>query len=392
MLHLKQRIIGISPLIHGIMKTEAEPVYIWAVVLSRYPLMEDGGFYMGKANNAIIHYLSDKSRFADLFNAVLYGGRQVLDPEKLREISPVTYEDIESRGDKKPPKRRERRKDLAMRYKDGAIYRIFLGEAQNDIYYALPLRNLEYQAAVYRKQYEKKKAEHEKAEDYESFAEKVSGLKKGEKLVPVHILWIYHGEDAWDGPRSFKDLLDFGNSEEEAERFSLEPKLICINEMEDFHLFRTELRDLMELLKLRDNRSEIKRVVEEDRWKKTITADTLEAASVLLNAPSIWKNRTKYGNRKEGYNLCRALREWREEIIEETTERVEKETAERVEKETTERISARVKKETTERNTIELLRNLIRNTGFSVENAMQALGVPEEVRAGYAEKLNEAEL
>ncbi len=319
---------------------------------------------MGKANNAIIHYLSDKSRFADLFNAVLYGGKQVLDPEKLREISPVTYEDIESRDEKKPPKRRERRNDLAMRYMDGAIYRIFLGEAQNDIHYALPLRNLEYQAAVYRQQFEKIKKDHEKAKDYESYAEKASGLKKGEKLIPVHILWIYHGEDAWDGPRSFKDLLDFGNSEEEAECFSLEPKLICINEMENFDLFRTELRDLLELLKLRDNRSEIKRVVEEDRWKKAITVDTLEAASVLLNAPSIWKNRTRYGNRKEGYNLCRALREWREEIIEETTER----------------------------DTIELLRNLIRNTGFSMEKAMQALDVPEEKRAGYAKKLQEAEM
>ena len=36
--------------------------------------------------------------------------------------------------------------------------------------------------------------------------------------------------------------------------------------------------------------------------------------------------------------MCTALKEWRDEIVEETTERVERETTVRVERETTERV------------------------------------------------------
>lgn len=45
-------------------------------------------------------------------------------------------------------------------------------------------------------------------------------------------------------------------------------------------------------------------------------ADTLEAISVLLNAPKIWNNRKKYMNNNENeeeYNMCRALQEWIDE-------------------------------------------------------------------------------
>ena len=54
--------------------------------------------------------------------------------------------------------------------------------------------------------------------------------------------------------------------------------------------------------------------------------------------------------------MCTGMKEWREEIIEETTERVEKETAERVERETAERLEVQ--------NTVNYAQNLIDNEGF----------------------------
>ena len=93
---------------------------------------------MGQINNVIVNYLSDRSRFADLINAEVYHGRQVIKPEGLTEISPVTYRKQPEKCDSKPPVRKEDREDIAMRYEDGSIYRLFLLETQETIAYNLP--------------------------------------------------------------------------------------------------------------------------------------------------------------------------------------------------------------------------------------------------------------
>lgn len=98
---------------------------------------------MGKKNNVLNHYLSDKTRFADLFNALQYSGRQVIRAEDLVEVSATTYEDLENRGDGVPA-RRERRGDLAMRCRSGGVYRLLLDENQENVVYNLPVRTLNY--------------------------------------------------------------------------------------------------------------------------------------------------------------------------------------------------------------------------------------------------------
>ncbi len=42
---------------------------------------------MGKYDDALYRYLSDNDRFADFFNAVLFGGRQILRGESLQPDS-----------------------------------------------------------------------------------------------------------------------------------------------------------------------------------------------------------------------------------------------------------------------------------------------------------------
>ena len=41
---------------------------------------------MGKADVNVNIWLSEKNRFANLFNGVIYGGRQVILPEDLEEV------------------------------------------------------------------------------------------------------------------------------------------------------------------------------------------------------------------------------------------------------------------------------------------------------------------
>ena len=357
---------------------------------------------MGKDNNAIIRYLSDKRRFADLFNAVLYGGRQVLDPEKLTEVSGTTYIDLGYREGDKPPKPKERRDDITMRYDDGGLYRILIGEMQSEIDYLLPLRNIKYLASHYDNQYEELKKKHKRDNDLVGATERLSGIKKTDRLVPVHMIWLYHGEKPWDGPRSFKDILDLSGADEEELKCLLEPRLLCVNEMTDFGSFHTELRELLKLLSIRGDKNALRTMISDDESYSHLGEDTIQAASVLLRAPKIWKNRKKYQIDEEGYDMCTALKEWREEIIEETTERVDRETTERVERETTERVeretterveretTERVERDTSEKETIQHIRSLILVEGFSIERALHALGIPGELHDTYIQKLKES--
>ena len=50
--------------------------------------------------------------------------------------------------------------------------------------------------------------------------------------------------------------------------------------------------------------------------KNPFSDSILEAAAILLNAPSIWKKRRTYVNDDEGrdYNMCKALEDWAAEI------------------------------------------------------------------------------
>ena len=46
---------------------------------------------MGKADIAVKNWLSDNERFADLFNGMIFGGRQVVRPEELENMDRETH-------------------------------------------------------------------------------------------------------------------------------------------------------------------------------------------------------------------------------------------------------------------------------------------------------------
>ena len=56
---------------------------------------------MGKADVNVNIWLSEKKRFANLFNGVIYGGRQVILPEDLEEVNPVSSVSVKSNRENK---------------------------------------------------------------------------------------------------------------------------------------------------------------------------------------------------------------------------------------------------------------------------------------------------
>lgn len=184
---------------------------------------------MGQKNNVMNHYFRNKKRFADLFNGVFFQGKSVVDSDALTEISgiyedpediPVSEYPNEDNCDLKsetsmPPKRKERSRDIKMNLDTGEVFRLLAIENQENVNYIMPFRCMQYDTLEYGRQIEELQAKNDREEDYKNGAEWLCKIKKTDRLTPVYTLCVYHGEDEWDGPRSLKDMMDFGTDSDE---------------------------------------------------------------------------------------------------------------------------------------------------------------------------------
>ena len=283
---------------------------------------------MGKISNSINHYLSDNRRFADLFNGICFQGKTVIRAEDLLEASHVYHEvsgEIDQTGKReKSRKRGERIRDICKLLKTGETLRVLALENQEMIDYSMPFRCMQYDVMEYGKQLDVLKKKNRQGSNpvingLATMAEKFCGLKKTDRIAPVYTVCLYHGTELWDGPRSLRDMMDFGDSGDSFRNiFKDYPlQLYCLNEAQDLQIFHTEIGMLFQTLQYRKDRSGLKQLIQQDARYQRMDAETLETMSVMLELPSIWKEREKYMKKsdenREVYNMCQAVREWAEE-------------------------------------------------------------------------------
>ena len=276
---------------------------------------------MGKADMAMSEYLGNRKRFADLFNGILFQGKQVIREEELSEASPSYRFREQGEGSgkgKREGKLSGRSRDVKMRLKSGEVLRVLAVENQNQVDYTMPLRCMEYDALEYRKQLSEHK-ERNRRGNYRGMtgAERLCGMRKEEKLFPVYTICLYHGEKEWDGPRKLSEMMDFGKEGEAFEgMFSDYPmRLYCIGEEEDFDRFHTELRELFCAVKNRRDKRALQELMEKEEGYRHLSAETAKTMSVLLNMPRIWEERERYmeEEEEEEYDMCQAIKEWIED-------------------------------------------------------------------------------
>lgn len=274
---------------------------------------------MGKISNSINHYLSDNRRFADLFNGICFRGETVIRAEDLLEGSQVYHETIgEIRQKERDAKRRERIRDICKLLKTGETLRVLALENQQMIDYTMPLRCMQYDVMEYGKQLDALKKKNKSENRLDGIAEKMCGVKRTDRLVPVYTLCLYHGMDQWDGPRTLSDMMSFESGKDSFRKiFKDYPmQLYCLNEAQDLQVFHTELGILFQALQYRKDRVGLRKLTMQDARYRHLDADTLETMSVMLELPSIWKERKKYMEKSddgEVYDMCQAVREWAEE-------------------------------------------------------------------------------
>lgn len=147
---------------------------------------------MGKMNTAMCHFLSNRKRFADLFNGIFFRGEEMLRESDLQRVS----EQYTTVGDGL----QERCRDIKMYLNTGETLRILALENQNKTDYTLPYRCMQYDSLEYGKQLDELKQYNKENHCLKTAEERLSGVTKSDRLTPVYTVCLYHGEEPWGRP------------------------------------------------------------------------------------------------------------------------------------------------------------------------------------------------
>lgn len=161
-----------------------------------------------KPDTILKNYWSNNEQFADLFNAVLFQGRQLILPEELEELD-TKSSFVSEHGDYAESLQSTRdvikiqKKSLAF----GVNLVMYGLEDQEHVHYGMPLRLMGYDYSAYKKQFDRNGARYKTGKGLTE-DEFLSRMKKTDKFIPVITLVIYYGEKPWDGPLSLREMLN----------------------------------------------------------------------------------------------------------------------------------------------------------------------------------------
>ena len=268
---------------------------------------------MGKKDTVEKAYLSNKARFADVVNYVIFGGRQVVLPEHLVEVDSVQA--MVKTKDGREPELTQKLRDLLRQvslYATDTCNYILVGiENQTDLHYAMPARNMLYDALSYDRQLQNIAKAHADKGDRLEKAEKTSGFAKTDTLKPVVTIVVYWSAGSWTAARSLHEMFP-KNIPEEILAISADYRLNLVvpSEIENYELFRTGVRAVLKAMEASDSKKNLRTLLENDPEYQKIDRESAVAISVLADID------VQIPDEKE-VNMCTAVKEWREELLEE---------------------------------------------------------------------------
>ena len=224
--------------------------------------------------------------FADAINAILYDGKSVVTPERMRTIDIETQHVEEKDGDIKAD---VRFRDLAKVVEvDDAIYCLFAIEHQSVEDYTMPLRIMEYDVREYLRQVKNNK-----------------GIQV--QIKPIITIVMYWKADKWNQPLSVKDMFDkntvkwleengLGGYIQNYRMHLFEPGAV---KEEDLEKFKTELKDVIAYVKYSKSTEALKDYNE--KYKPDLTKSTVTLINELTNSKYV------FIEGKERLDMCEAF-------------------------------------------------------------------------------------
>lgn len=197
-----------------------------------------------KPDVVLKNFWQDNERFASLFNALVFQGKEVIQPESLQEVDTEVPSIIEF---KKYRETLLRSRDVVKKTAYGIEFVILGIESQMKIHYAMPLRVMVYDALGYLKEYQSIARKYRKNKDKMTASEFLSSFKKSDKLHPIITIVVYYGEDPWDGPLSLKDMIVDMPSEMDNVFSDHRMNLLQIRESSKYHFNNEDVQIVFEI-------------------------------------------------------------------------------------------------------------------------------------------------
>lgn len=270
---------------------------------------------MGKKDIVINSFLSNDDRFSNLINVSLFKGKNIIKPEKLKNVDTVQSEILPSK-DGKFIETLKRSRDVCKIY-DDLMELVIIGiENQDSVHYAMPVRMMMNDSLSYTNQVTAKGREHSKNKSLKG-TEYLSSYSRSDKLIPVMTLVVYYGSEKWDGAKSLYDMIDFGDLDSEFKEYITDYKinLLEINAIENLDEFSDELRAVFAFVKYQKDRQALQTYVNSNsEIFKSLNTEVAQTISTLVDTKELQTYIDKQ-NDKEGIDMCQALREIREEGI-----------------------------------------------------------------------------
>jgi hypothetical protein len=295
---------------------------------------------MGTADIVTKEYMRENTVFADAFNYLIYNGKKVIDPAKLTEIdsteialpfgnaekvkaekkrkeqeaewSSVKNESVRKKNTSRVgvkmdavQKYRDVFKSMVIKQDEKTSYVLLGIENQTDVHYAMPVRNVIYDALQYGRQVADIAADHRRnKKDFpgKSNGEYLSGFFKEDHIRPIITLVIHFGAEEWDGPLSLHEMMATRDMEilsfvENYRIHLIDPAKLT---EEELNKFSTSLKEVMGYIKYSKDKEKLMEFLRKDTHK-TIEMNAARVIKTITNTP------IEVSEEMEEIEMCKAI-------------------------------------------------------------------------------------
>lgn len=192
-------------------------------------------------------------------------------------------------------------------------------ENQKSIHYAMPVKNLLYDAAQYSRQVEAAAQEHRKKKDWNTNRknqEFLSGYRKDDKLIPVVTIVVYYGKEKWDAPLSLRDMYDDMPPEVLAltpdyKYVLIEPETMNTEELEKAY---SDLQQVLKFINVSSDKKAMADLVSTDERFRSLDRDAAITIRETTGAKFV------IPQEEGGVNVCKAIRDMQDDARKEGME------------------------------------------------------------------------
>lgn len=161
-----------------------------------------------KPDTVLKNYWNNNEQFADLFNAILFGGEQVISPDELEDADTEESSILEHREYAESIKASRDSIKICKKSLTHGVEFVMLGlESQEHIHYAMPMRVMGYDYGTYKKQYDSNAKKYQ-TKNGMTDDEYLSRMKQADRFTPVITVVVYYGDNPWDGATTLHGMLN----------------------------------------------------------------------------------------------------------------------------------------------------------------------------------------